>query len=106
VSELNPLVKAAFRAARPEVIDGRLVLWFDSKIVSEKAQQYPHAIEGQVTEWLGDGRVEYRMAEGQPVAAGPAARPVAPEEHETVQRAVRQLEGRVTQVSRPKETKP
>ena len=104
VNALNPLVKAAFRAARPELEGDTLVLWFESKIVHEKAQQYPHAVQPAVVEWLGEGaRVEYRMVE-EAASAGPPARTLAPEEADIVQRAVRQLEGRVTKVSVPKES--
>ena len=102
VESLNPLVKAAFRAARAEVAPpATLVLWFGSDIIREKALKYPHAIEAQVKDWLGQAAtIEYRLDTASTNAS--AGRRLAPEEHPVVLDAMRKLEGTVTEVRKPR----
>jgi hypothetical protein len=101
--------RAYLSVARPELEGSLLVLWFAYSFHQQKAKENASRVESAVADWLGAGTsVDFRLQEstGGGGSAAAQARPKAPEEHEIVQRAVRQLEGRVTKVSVPKETRP
>ena len=103
LDQLSVQDRAPFLAARLALEGRLLVLAFAYAFHHQKALEGAAKLEPLVAAWLGASvKVEYRLQEGAAAVTGTALRATAPEENEMVQRAVRQLEGRVTKVSAPK----
>jgi DNA polymerase III subunit gamma/tau len=103
LEQLSVQDRAPFLAARLALEESSLILAFAYAFHHQKALECAPKLEPLVAGWLGAGvKVEYRLQDGGAPVTGTAVRHNAPEEHEMVQRAVRQLEGRVTKVSVPK----
>jgi hypothetical protein len=103
LEQLSVQERAPFLAARLNLEGSSLILAFAYAFHHQKALECAPRLEPLVAAWLGPGvKVDYRLQDGGGPVAGTSVRPTAPEEHEMVQRAVRQLEGRVTKVSVPK----
>ncbi|HEX6350597.1 MAG TPA: DNA polymerase III subunit gamma/tau [Candidatus Dormibacteraeota bacterium] len=104
LDQLSVQDRAPFLAARLALQDTTLVLTFAYAFHHQKARDTGPKLAPLIAAWLGPGiTVDYRLQDGGAAAApGTTPRATAPEEHEMVQRAVRQLEGRVTKVSTPK----
>jgi DNA polymerase-3 subunit gamma/tau len=103
LEQLSVQERAPYLAARLALEESTLILFFAYAFHHQKALEGAPRLEPLVATWLGAGvKVEYRLQDGGAPVAGTSVRPTAPEEHEMVQRAVRQLEGRVTKVSVPK----
>ena len=101
LNSLAPSVKAFYKAGRPELVGGRLVVSFPYAFHHQKAQENAALVTPLVKSWLGDSAtIEFRLVEATPAAAGApvAPRPLAPEEDPAVQAAVRKLEGKVVRV--------
>jgi DNA polymerase-3 subunit gamma/tau len=102
LGRLNPVQRATFKEARPDLENGCLVLSFRYSFHHKSAGERADVIQAIVEEVFGHGtRIQFRL---QDAGAGPAPRAPAPEEHPVVQAAVRQLEGHVTRVREIKET--
>jgi len=90
--------KAIFREARPEVLDGVLVLHFRYAWHFKNAPAHQSDLMPLVSGWLGpDAKLQF-VEDAAAAQAAPSARPASPEDHPLVQAAVKTLEGKVTRV--------
>jgi hypothetical protein len=102
---LNPKTRAFFRAARPALENGRLVLYFPYNFHYKQALESVDQVEPRVRSWLGEAaRLDLRLLESAPAPVQPApARALAPEEDPVIKAAERTLEARVVRVRPLKE---
>ena len=106
LERLPPKTRAYFRAARAQLEDGRLLLFFPYGFHHKMAMESAAQVEPLVKEWLGDAiALDMRLQESASSAgvSAPAPRPLAPEEDPLIKAAERKLEGRVVRVRPLKE---